>query len=171
LGDALVAIRGGLRSATGRIGGTSNMTIYNGYRKPLSDLHVAESAIDRTAERESARGVATRTPIHLRRAKPCLLLLAPTARWIAALPEVVRPEALAKKFARIANQIHATWNDPPECRKYFATLFSDNRGARQGFPVDVMRDIEGLRAYHNESYPLAEGNVWTRALSHVVERE
>ena len=146
------------------------MSIYKGYRRPLSDLHVAEAVIDRTVAREAARIEPTRVPLHLRHAEPCLNLLAPTAQWIAALPETVRPTALEEQFARIANEIYATWNDPPECRKYFATLFSDHRSMRQGFPEAVLRDIEGLYAYHQETYPPAEGNAWTRAMFHEVER-
>ncbi len=146
------------------------MSIYKGFRRPLSDLHVQEQVIDRTAEREIARTEATHAPLHLRRAKPCPNLLAPTARWLAALPEGVRPTALAEQFARIANQIFTTWNDPPECQKYFETLFSDHRGPRQGFPEEVLRDIERLRAYHCETYPLAEGNAWMRVMLHVAER-
>lgn len=142
------------------------MSIYHGYRRPISDLHVPGSEDHRHGE-DLAR--ATRPdlpPLHLRRAQPCLVLLGHTRAWIAALPESVRPHALAGRFARVANSICAVWSDPVAGRQYLAGLFSDQRGQRHGFPSEVMHDIEILRAYHHELHPATAGHsVWARSLS------
>jgi hypothetical protein len=84
----------------------------------------------------------------MRRAQPVLVMLPRTTVWIALLPKPVRPNALAARFARIANLICIVWRDRLACRKYLAELLTDDRGGRKGFPIVVLREIEALQAYH-----------------------
>jgi hypothetical protein len=47
----------------------------------------------------------------------------------------------------------AMWPDPNSFRRYMDDLLVDKRGNRQGFPVDVLRELFELRAYYEEQYP------------------
>lgn len=147
------------------------MSLYRGYHSPLSELHAEKVA----AKPDDAVPVPRAAPdahLHrLRRAQPSLALLNLTKAWIAALPEAARPHALATQFARVANSVCAVWNDPTAGRQYLADLFSDHRGHRQGFPLDVMHDIESLLAYHDEVHrPPGVNSVWARSLSDGTDR-
>ena len=57
------------------------------------------------------------------------------------------------KFPRIANLLAALWQDPNSLRRYVDDLLVDKRGNRQGFPVDVLRELFALRAYYDEMHP------------------
>ena len=65
----------------------------------------------------------------------------------------VQPRSLLYKFPRIANLMAAMWPDPNSFRRYMDDLLVDKRGNRQGFPVDVLRELFELRAYYDELYP------------------
>ena len=123
------------------------MSIYRGW-KPYHDFRP-----DPKTEPEIASAAP---PVHLRKAKPLDLLLPRTAAWIASLPPESRPNELARQFARIANQLCATWNHPAECRRYFDGLLVDNRGGRKGFPAEVLTDLLHLRRLHAEQYPTTD---------------
>ena len=43
-------------------------------------------------------------------------------------------------FPHVANKIDWTWGTK-ECQEYLDTLVIDTRGNRQGFPVEVFKDI------------------------------
>jgi hypothetical protein len=89
-----------------------------------------------------------------RRSKePANGLLRPTAQWAAALPEPVVPHALLLKFPRICNLLAVLWQDPSSLRRYLDDLLVDKRGNRQGFPLDVLRELFALRAYYDELHP------------------
>ncbi len=47
----------------------------------------------------------------------------------------------------------AMWPDPNSFRRYMDDLLVDKRGNRQGFPVDVLRELFELRAYYDELHP------------------
>jgi hypothetical protein len=121
------------------------MSIYRGWRPLCADVEQQDVVHKRAPENASTN---TPPPLHLRRARPVLILLPRTSTWIVSLPERVRPRALARRFARIANLICAAWDDPPACRKYFDELLVDKRTNRQGFPVTVLRELHDLRAYY-----------------------
>ena len=72
-----------------------------------------------------------------------------TLQWADALPPGVRPTALLRQFARIANLIAATWRDSEHFDAYMGSLLTDTRGNRRGFPVEVLRELEALRRYRD----------------------
>jgi hypothetical protein len=81
------------------------------------------------------------------------LLMGATIRWIASLPEPVRPLALALKFPRVANSIADVWEQEIRCEEYLAALTADPNGERNKFPPDVAAELAGLRDYHAELHP------------------
>jgi hypothetical protein len=91
------------------------------------------------------------TPPHdfarMRRLQPNTKLLPQTVDWLLGLPPKVRPHSLAKKFARIANNLCYLWSDAIACRRYFNDLLTDHRGGRQGFPAPIAQELLTLRRY------------------------
>jgi hypothetical protein len=117
-------------------------------RVPLNDL---------TTDVQT-RAPATQTQVDQdwakrRAAEPANGLLRPTVIWASNLPPNARPSALLAKFPRIANLIAVLWQDPNSLRRYVDDLLVDKRGNRQGFPLDVLRELFALRAHHDEIYP------------------
>lgn len=55
------------------------------------------------------------------------------------------PQALASQYPRIAQTIFNLKDDETQLRACFASLIEDARGDRQGFPFDVLMDIQTLR--------------------------
>ncbi|MBE0474579.1 hypothetical protein [Rhodoferax sp.] len=55
------------------------------------------------------------------------------------------PQALAMAFPRIVNTLFEFKDNKPKLRGYFDSLIEDARGGRQGFPFDVLMDIQDLR--------------------------
>jgi hypothetical protein len=88
-----------------------------------------------------------------RKGAPSNELLKPTFRWAATLPRSVQPLALMRRFPRIGNQLAAVWSDTPAVRSYLDSLLVDDRGNRQGFPPDVLRELLSLRLYHENLHP------------------
>jgi len=88
-----------------------------------------------------------------RKGQPANGLLKPTFAWASTLPSQVQPRALLSKFPRIANLLAAMWPDPNSFRRYMDDLLVDKRGNRQGFPLDVLKELFELRAYYEEQYP------------------
>ncbi len=81
-----------------------------------------------------------------RTSEPANGLLKPTFAWAATLPIDIQPRTLLYKFPRIANLIAAMWQDPNSLRRYVDDLLVDSRGNRQGFPLEVLRELFKLRA-------------------------
>ena len=88
-----------------------------------------------------------------RASEPASGLLRPTAVWASGLPAEVQPTALLAKFPRVANLVAVLWRDPDSLRRYVDDLLVDKRGNRQGFPLDLLREIFELRAYFDELHP------------------
>ena len=88
-----------------------------------------------------------------RAAEPANGLLKPTVNWASTLPEERQPTALMSRYPRIANLLAVLWQDPNSLRRYMDDLLVDKRGNRQGFPLDVLREIFDLRAYYDELHP------------------
>ena len=72
-------------------------------------------------------------------------LTAAAENYFRALAGLKYPQALADKYPRIAQSIFALKDDETQLRACFASLIEDARGDRQGFPFDVMMDIQELR--------------------------
>ena len=85
--------------------------------------------------------------------RPATGLLRPTAQWASTLPSTVVPHALLAKFPRIGNLLAVLWQDPGSLRRYLDDLLVDKRGNRQGFPLDILRELFALRAYYDELHP------------------
>jgi hypothetical protein len=88
-----------------------------------------------------------------RASEPANGLLRPTMIWASRLPPDARPNALLAKFPRIANLIAVLWPDPISLRRYIDDLLVDKRGNRQGFPLDILRELFALRAHYDEVNP------------------
>ncbi len=71
--------------------------------------------------------------------------IATIAAWVARLPTERRPFALARSYPRIAERLAAIDVDTAVAIRYLDSLTIDHRGDRDGFPVDVARDLMQLR--------------------------
>jgi hypothetical protein len=132
------------------------MSIYRPLqRSPRSDVHhVGEHIVgpDKGQQRDSSlaqeQDWASR-----RKAVPAQTLLAPTTRWLAALPFEVYPTAIATCFPRIANTLATFWARPDALTSYLSELLVDRRGGRKGFPLDVLNELYHLKAYYATLHP------------------
>jgi len=88
-----------------------------------------------------------------RSAEPVNGLLRPTINWMSSLPQEVVPNALLAKFPRIGNLLAVLWDDPNSARRYLDDLLVDKRGNRQGFPLDILRELLAMRAYYEHLHP------------------
>ena len=88
-----------------------------------------------------------------RTTEPANGLLKPTFAWASTLPIEIQPRSLLYKFPRIANLLAAMWPDPNSFRRYVDDLLVDKRGSRQGFPVEILRELFALRGYYDEIHP------------------
>jgi hypothetical protein len=118
---------------------------------PRSDVYATATMEEEEASpcSPSPNNVEVGEKKHLRKAAPAKMLLPRTSTWVASLPPVVQPTALVRKFARIANLIAATWDDPKSFDAYMESLLTDKRGKRQGFPADVLAELVTLQRYHD----------------------
>jgi hypothetical protein len=117
-------------------------------RIPLRGFEV--DTVSRPPSAEQASEVDCAKP---RLSEPANGLLKTTFAWAATLPVHVQPRALMCQFPRIANLIAAMWADANSLRRYVDDLLVDKRGNRQGFPVDVLRELFALRAHYDEIRP------------------
>ena len=84
---------------------------------------------------------------HLRKTTPASIPLRRTLEWIESLPPRVRPMALMRQFARVANLIAATWSDLEAFETYMESLLTDKRRNRKGFPPEVVEELSALEVY------------------------
>ncbi|HVO89563.1 MAG TPA: hypothetical protein VMV45_13555, partial [Casimicrobiaceae bacterium] len=88
------------------------------------------------------------------KANPSNKLLPVTSAWLASLPSFARPQVLPRQYARIANWLCATWNDPAAFNRYAEDLVMDRRGGRrQGFPLPIINELNALFDYYNQLHP------------------
>ena len=117
-------------------------------RVPLSDVVASAQPHD--------SGVQAQNDVEwtARRSKDLISgILRPTENWASGLPAEVVPRALLSKFPRIGNLLAVLWQDPGSLRRYLDDLLVDKRGNRQGFPVEVLRELFALRAHYDELHP------------------
>jgi hypothetical protein len=86
---------------------------------------------------------------HLRKGTPANIPLPRTLKWADELPPRVKPFALMRHFPRIANMIAAAWDDLVQFETYMNSLLTDKRGARKGFPTDVIAELGALDIYRH----------------------
>jgi hypothetical protein len=133
------------------------MSIYRKFeamRRPSNDVYagVGTSAMPpvRSDATPPGRSSATSQGADLgfrRRAVPANDPLPRTLKWVEGLPPDVKPTALLRHYARIANVLAAAWDDPKAVNSYMDCLFRDDRGDRKGFPQDVSHELQMLREY------------------------
>jgi hypothetical protein len=82
---------------------------------------------------------------------PAEMPLRRTLEWAARLPDAVLPSALMCRYARVANVIAATWEDPKAFRDYMSSLFSNRPVNRRPFPPDVLDELITLQRYFDET--------------------
>jgi len=70
------------------------------------------------------------------------------ATWVARLPKERRPFALALSYPRIAERLAAIDTDSSVAIGYLDSLTIDHRGDRDGFPVEVARELMQLRVHY-----------------------
>ena len=121
--------------------------------RPSADIHVDQAEVETPVQPQAtSRRCASREEelrnLRLRKASPTSKPLPRTFEWLAGLPSTVRPTALLRDYARIANVIAAAWCDSKALRSYMDRLFNDDRGNRKGFPPDVHRELLVLREYY-----------------------
>ena len=84
-------------------------------------------------------------------------------QYLRNLPGLTYPQALVDRFPRIANKIVSLKNDKRQLRAYFESLTSDDRGGRQGFPFNVLMNIQDLREVmigDNVGFVLDDSTKW-----------
>ena len=120
---------------------------FEAMRLPTSDVYARTGPI---AKPPVASVGSPQAPKHepRRKAVPANVPLPRTLKWVESLPSSVKPTALLRHYARIANVLAAAWDDPKAVSSYMDCLFRDERGDRKGFPPDVSLELTALREYH-----------------------
>jgi hypothetical protein len=88
-----------------------------------------------------------------------------TLKWWAWLARagLAQPEALKAKFPHVLNKIAAAWGSALAMTELMQGLTLDLRGGRQGFPFDVLVEIQALNDAHVARYPRASpSDIWAR---------
>ena len=128
------------------------MSIYRRFDcSPSNDMHARRAERHASAEPQAAtRGAPPKEQYkRVRKATPASEPLPRTLEWVTSLPLDVQPTALLHHYARIANVIAAIWRDPKSLQSYMDCLFTDDRGDRRGFPLDVLHELLALREYYD----------------------
>jgi hypothetical protein len=151
------------------------MSIYRTVKRaPISDVHVegepARTVPNGSATRYSVNPVIAIDYSGRRKARPATILLTTTSEWLATLPSHVQPRELARQFPRIANSLCAMWKDTETCKKYVEELLTDRRNGRRGFAVEIVRELDGLRAYRETIFPASDDDPEQVGLVSLVRR-
>ena len=126
------------------------MSIYRKFdamRLPSNDVYARTGA---PGKRPADSVGSPQAPNHELRRKgaPANVPLPRTVKWVESLPSSVKPTALLRHYARIANVLAAAWDDPTAVSSYMDCLFGYEREYRKGFPPDVANELLTLREYH-----------------------
>ncbi|MES2101199.1 MAG: hypothetical protein V4569_15330 [Pseudomonadota bacterium] len=123
-----------------------------GFEFELTDFASAREALDEAAidiARQNAR--PTNPAEWARRRRPASpadrALTGETIAWMLDLPEPIRPEQLAARMPRLANQIADAWNDRLRCTSALHALTVDDRGGRRGLPSDILAEVQILHRH------------------------
>lgn len=65
-------------------------------------------------------------------------------KWLAELPEEIRPVVTMQRYARVINVIVDAWPNADDRDQVFDNLLNDRRKGRRGFPIDVERELSAL---------------------------
>ncbi len=123
-----------------------------GFEFELTDFASAREALDESVidiARHNARPTDPAEWAKRRRpASPADRALTGEAiAWMLGLPERIRPEQLAARMPRLANQIAAAWNDRLRCANALHALTIDDRGGRRGLPIDILAEVQFLHRH------------------------
>jgi hypothetical protein len=122
---------------------------------PYAPVSVEEASLT-PSEPPAAAPTWKRAPVN-----PEELELSPAAfRWLARLPETVRPSQLPQRFPRIANRLAALWRSPTRCEPYLESLLIIDRPNRQGFPAEVTLELGNLLSFYQTVLYPRTGSVW-----------
>lgn len=55
---------------------------------------------------------------------------------------------VADQYPRLMNRVAELWDQPRELEAYFGELITDSRGNRQGFPFQVLKEVNLLRVFY-----------------------
>jgi hypothetical protein len=141
---------------------SQNFTLMSSYRK-LDDVVTITADIrddvyayrarkkqyDSIAKQEPPASDSSDAYKHLRKNAPANIPLPRTQKWFDGLPPPVRPVALMRHFARVANLIAAAWDDLDHFEGYMESLLTDKRGRRKGFPPEVIAELTSLDVYRH----------------------
>lgn len=83
-----------------------------------------------------------------------------TIKWARAIPSPLRPRELCKQFPRVANMLADAWPHRREFEAQLNGLMLDDRGARQGFPLAVLRELADLRIHFDNLYGDPDIDAW-----------
>lgn len=72
-------------------------------------------------------------------------LSAQSVEFLSTLEGNDFPKALVERFPRIVNAMMDLRGDPAGLKAYMESLLRDMRGGRQGFPLDVLMNIQDMR--------------------------
>ena len=67
--------------------------------------------------------------------------------WLGRLPENVRPDLTALRYARVCNALAEAWYVAEARADMFDHLLNDRRIGRRGFPIEVEQEISALCLY------------------------
>ena len=124
---------------------------FDAMRLLLNDVYARSEPSSKQLERSVASPQdSSHAEEHKRRrkAEPANVPLSRTLNWVEGLPSSVKPTALLRQYARIANVLAATWDDPKALSSYMDCLFREDRGNRKGFPSDILCELLALQEYH-----------------------
>ena len=82
------------------------------------------------------------------RAEPPAKIDAATIELLEQLPPALRLVGLRGLFPRVLNRIARAWPDPLAFSALMDSLMIDERGNREGFPFEVVKEITELRRYY-----------------------
>ncbi len=67
---------------------------------------------------------------------------------LESLPPALRLVDVRGQYPRILNRIAQAWSDPHRFAKLIDSLLIDDRGNREGFPFEIIKEVTELRRYY-----------------------
>lgn len=71
--------------------------------------------------------------------------------YLASVPHLY-PHALERAFPHVLERIVAAWPSPSAASAVFEDVLIDQRGSRQGFPNEVVREIFNLSVFYGDAH-------------------
>ncbi len=118
------------------------------------------------AHYRSLNASALKPPVDAEKRQPApasdRTLNASAIRWLADLPDRVRPNQSALRFPRIVNRLARFWDTPAMVTEIFNELLIDSRPARDGFPADVLHELRLLQTFWQTARPASvASDLWS----------